>query len=102
MAWRWRIWRGSRGRSADDVVVFVAQVNAMTARALAIARALSPDDLRAVTISNNPERLHACRRRWHEMGLDSPLQVVDSPYREFIRPGGGLRPVPRSPAPSTR
>ena len=83
------------------VVLFVAQVNVMTARALAVARSLSPESLRAVTISNNPERLDRLQESWHEMGLDSevPLHVVDSPYREFIRPAvayvQSLQPSPQ-------
>ncbi len=83
------------------VVLFVAQVNVMTSRALAVARSLSPESLRAVTISNNPERLDRLQESWHEMGLDSevPLHVVDSPYREFIRPAvayvQSLQPSPQ-------
>ncbi len=37
------------------VVIFVAQVNSLTARALALARAVSPKDVHAVTISNDPD-----------------------------------------------
>jgi amino acid transporter len=68
------------------VVLFVAQVNAMTARALAVARALAPTDLQVVTISNNPERLLRLQSTWEQMDLHIPLQVVDSPFREFIKP----------------
>ena len=82
----------------STVVVFVAQVNAMTARALAIGRALSPKDLNVVTISSNPERLLRLRSTWEQMDLGIPLQVVESPYREFVRPAVGyvksLRPSP--------
>ena len=53
------------------VVFFVAQVNVMTARALAVARALSPESLQAVTISNDPERPSACRNRGTTWGLTS-------------------------------
>jgi amino acid transporter len=68
------------------VVLFVAQVNSMTARALAIARALAPTELQAVTISNNRERLLELQSTWEQMDLAIPLRVVDSPYREFVRP----------------
>ncbi len=68
------------------VVLFVAQVNAMTARALAVARALAPTDLQVVTISNNPERLLRLQSSWEQMDLRIPLRVVDSPYREFVKP----------------
>jgi amino acid transporter len=83
----------------NTVVVFVAQVNAMTARALAIARAVAPDDLNVVTISSNAERLVRLQNTWVQMGLDIPLQVVDSPYREFVGPAldyvKSLNPSPK-------
>ena len=83
----------------STVVVFVAQVNAMTARALAIGRALSPDDLNVVTISSNPERLERLQSTWLQMDLGITLQVVDSPYREFVGPAVGyiksLKPGPK-------
>jgi amino acid transporter len=69
-----------------SVVLFVAQVNPLTARALSLARALSPDDLHAVTVSNDPERAERLLDRWMEVGIDVPLEVVESPYREFIKP----------------
>ncbi len=70
----------------STAVVFVAQVNYMTARALALAKALSPDELRVVTISNDPDRSLRLQATWAQLGLGAPLQVVDSPYREFVRP----------------
>jgi amino acid transporter len=83
----------------STAVVFVAQINAMTARAVAIARALSPDDLNVVTISNNPERLQHLEESWVELGAETPLQVIDSPYREFVRPAvdyvRSLKPSPK-------
>ncbi len=83
----------------STAVVFVAQVNAMTTRALTIARALSPEDLNVVTISNNPDRLEHLQQSWLQLGLDIPLQVIDSPYREFVRPAvdyvKSLKPSPK-------
>ncbi|OFW60399.1 MAG: hypothetical protein A2133_02745 [Actinobacteria bacterium RBG_16_64_13] len=84
---------------STTVVIFVAQVNAMTARALAIARALTPTDLNVVTISSNPERLLRLQSTWEQLDLAIPLQVVDSPYREFVRPAvayvKALKPSPK-------
>jgi len=68
------------------VVLFVAQVNSMTARALSVARALAPDGAHAVTISNDSERLERLQAAWEKMGVDVPLEVVDSPFREFVKP----------------
>jgi amino acid transporter len=68
------------------VVLFASQVNELTARSLALGRGLSPDDFHAVTIASNPEHVLSLQRTWAEMGIDVPLLVVDSPYREFTRP----------------
>lgn len=68
------------------VVVFVAQVNSLTARSLSLARALSPTDVHVVTISNDPDRLERLQATWAKMDIDVPLEVVDSPFREFVKP----------------
>ena len=73
-------------RPRTTVVLFVSQVNELTARSLALGRGLSPDDFHAVTIASDPERVLALQRTWAEMEIDVPLVVVDSPYREFTRP----------------
>jgi hypothetical protein len=68
------------------VVLFVSQVNELTARSLALGRGLAPDDFHAVTIASDPEGVLKLQRTWMEMEIDVPLLVVDSPYREFTRP----------------
>ena len=68
------------------VVLFVSQVNELTARSLSLGRGLSPDDFHAVTIASDPEQVLALQRTWQEMEINVPLVVVDSPYREFVRP----------------
>ncbi len=73
-------------RPRTTVVLFVAQVNSLTARSLSLARALSPDDVHAVTVSSDPERLARLQETWDRMKIDVPLEVVESPYREFIKP----------------
>ncbi len=68
------------------VVLFVSKVNELTARSLALGRGLSPDDFHATTIASDPEQVQSLQRTWQEMDINIPLVVVDSPYREFIRP----------------
>ncbi|HWI21237.1 MAG TPA: APC family permease [Baekduia sp.] len=67
------------------VVVLVANLLTPTLRALAFAQATAPQTLRAVTISaegsDNP-----LSRQWEERGMPLPLVVVESPYRETVRP----------------
>ncbi len=78
--------RLATSRPKTTVVLFVSKVNSLTARSLALGRGLSPDDFHAVTIASDPEAVAALQHTWEEMGIDIPLAVVDSPYREFTRP----------------
>ena len=73
-------------RPRTTVLLFVSKVNELTARSLALGRGLSPDDFHAVTIASDPEQVMPLQRTWQDMAIDIPLVVVDSPYREFIRP----------------
>jgi hypothetical protein len=81
-----RLGRVAVSRPRTTVVLFVSQVNELTARSLALGRGLSPDDFHAVSIASNPEHVLALQRTWREMEIDVPLVVVDSPYRELTRP----------------
>jgi amino acid transporter len=81
-----RLGRVAVSRPRTTVVLFVNRVNELTARSLALGRGLSPDDFHAVTIASSPEEVAALRGTWEEMGINVPLYVVDSPYREFTRP----------------
>jgi amino acid transporter len=75
----------SEVEARTTVVIFVAQVNSLTARSLALARALSPNRVHAVTISDDPERTERLQETWTRLGIPVPLEVVASPYREFVR-----------------
>ena len=68
------------------VVLFVSKVNELTARSLALGQGLSPDDFHAVTVAGNVTEADHLRQTWQDMGIKVPLLVVDSPYREFVRP----------------
>jgi amino acid transporter len=81
-----RLGRMAVSKPKTTVVLFVSQVNELTARSLALGRGLSPDDFHAVTIASDPAGVLALQRTWAEMEIDVPLLVVDSPYREFTRP----------------
>jgi amino acid transporter len=85
-------------RPRTTVLLFVSKVNELTARSLALGSGLSPDDFHAVTIASDPEQVMSLQRTWEDMGISVPLVVVDSPYREFIRPAvdyiNTLRPGP--------
>jgi len=67
------------------VVVPVSNLLAPTLRALAFAQAMSPASLRAVKVAvegaNDPLPL-----AWETRGIPVELVVVESPYRETVRP----------------
>ena len=79
---------GALARSAPrtTVVLFVSQVNELTARSLSFAHALAPTDVHAVTIKGDDMRLQRLERSWATMGTDVPLKAIESPYRELVRP----------------
>jgi amino acid transporter len=66
-------------------VVLVSNLLAPTLRALAFAQAGSPASLRAVKVADEAaeEPLAAA---WEERGVPVPLVVIESPYRETVRP----------------
>jgi amino acid transporter len=66
-------------------VVLVANLLAPTLRALAFAQAASPATLRAVKVSE-AGRDDALAAEWQQRGIPIPLVVLESPYRETVRP----------------
>jgi amino acid transporter len=65
-------------------VVLVSNLLAPTLRALAFARAAAPASLVAVTVTDDPEDPLA--REWLERGVPIDLVLLESPYREIVRP----------------
>jgi amino acid transporter len=78
--------RGAIVPARIRAVVLVSAVHNAALRAVAYARALSPHDLRAVTFQLEPEDTETIVSAWIEWGVDVPLEVLDSPYREVTRP----------------
>jgi amino acid transporter len=67
------------------VVVLVSNLLAPTLRALAFAQATSPATLRAVKVAAE-ESDDPLPREWEERRVPVPLVVIESPYRETVRP----------------
>jgi amino acid transporter len=65
-------------------VVLVSNLLAPTLRALAYAEATKPATLTAVEVSDEEEPELA--REWGARGMPVPLVIVESPYRETVRP----------------
>ncbi|MBW0008884.1 MAG: APC family permease, partial [Pseudonocardiales bacterium] len=72
--------------SRNHVLVLVSKVSGPTLRALAYARSLRPHTLEAITVAVDDEESAQLRRDWDEAGLDFPLKILESPYREITRP----------------
>jgi len=66
-------------------VVLVSNLLAPTLRALAYAQAAAPATLRAVKASD-AGRGDDLPAEWEERGVPVPLVILESPYRETVRP----------------
>ncbi len=67
-------------------VVLVSKVHRPALRALAYAKLLRSDTLEALSVNVDPDETGALREEWERRGIDVPLKVLDSPYREVTRP----------------
>jgi amino acid transporter len=72
--------------SRNHAVVLVSQLHAPTLRALAYAKATRPSDLIALTAAVDEGAEQELMAEWDARGLDVPLTVVASPFREVTRP----------------
>jgi amino acid transporter len=67
-------------------VVLISKIHRPTLRALAYAKLMRSDSLEALSVNVDPEETKALRAEWERRGIDVPLKVLDSPYREITRP----------------
>lgn len=67
-------------------VVLISKLHKPTARALAFARASRPSVLEALTVAVDPDETDKLVEQWQDAGIDIPLKVVASPYREVTGP----------------
>ncbi|MEV4867671.1 APC family permease [Streptomyces syringium] len=67
-------------------IVLVSKIHKPTLRALAYAKLMRSDTLEALTISVDATETRTLHEEWSRRGLDVPLKVLDSPYREITRP----------------
>jgi amino acid transporter len=73
-------------RMNHTVVVLVGSPHRGVLEALAYAKSLAPNHLVAVTVVSDDEERDRVERQWSERGIDVPLEIVYSPYRELARP----------------
>ncbi|WP_329620754.1 APC family permease [Streptomyces sp. NBC_01255] len=74
--------RPSRVRS----IVLVSKLHKPTLRALAYAKLMHAHELEALTVNVDPVETKALREEWERRGINVPLKILDSPYREITRP----------------
>jgi hypothetical protein len=68
------------------VVVLVGSVHKGVLEALAYARSLRPNRLLALSVVSDEEEQEKIQRAWEDYGIDVPLEILYSPYRELSRP----------------
>lgn len=67
-------------------IVLVSKLHKPAMRAIAYARLAGAGSLEAVTVDLDPDETAELTRRWDELRVPIPLRVLDSPYREVVRP----------------
>ncbi|MER6213711.1 MULTISPECIES: APC family permease [unclassified Streptomyces] len=67
-------------------IVLVSKVHKPTLRALAFAKLTRSDTLEALSISVDAAETKALKQEWERRGINVPLKILDSPYREITRP----------------
>ncbi|MEO3975642.1 APC family permease [Streptomyces sp. CAU 1734] len=67
-------------------IVLVSKIHRPTLRALAYAKLMRVDKLEALSINVDPAETKALREEWQRRGINVPLKILDSPYREITRP----------------
>jgi hypothetical protein len=72
--------------SRNHALILVSKLHLPTMRAIAYAKGTRPDSLEAVTIQVDEDETRALLDEWARSGVDIPLVVLDSPYREITRP----------------
>jgi len=73
-------------RMNHTMVVLVSGVHRGVLEALAYARSVSPNHLVAVSVVSDEDEQETLEQAWNEFGIDVPLEIVYSPYRELTRP----------------
>ncbi|WP_069817110.1 APC family permease [Streptomyces sp. TP-A0874] len=67
-------------------IVLVSKIHRPALRALAYAKLMRSGALEALSVNVDPEETRALQEEWAERGIDVPLKILDSPYREITRP----------------
>ncbi|MEK2479472.1 MULTISPECIES: APC family permease [Streptomyces] len=72
--------------SRVHAIVLVSKLHKPTLRALNYAKLMRSDSLEAVSVDVDQADTRALRDEWERRGIEVPLKVLASPYREITRP----------------
>ncbi len=73
-------------RMNHTVIVLVGSIHRGVLPAIAYAKSLHPNRLFAVSVATDEEDHRRIEEQWAEHGIDVPLEILYSPYRELTRP----------------
>ena len=65
------------------VVVLVGGVNQSSLGAIRYARSVGTEDMVAVTVAIDAEEAARVRDSWQRFGIDMPLEIIESPFRDL-------------------
>lgn len=65
------------------VILFVSDIHKGTVAAMRYAKALKPTFIKALHIAFDERGAHDIREKWNKWGMDIPLIIVPSPYRQL-------------------
>jgi len=67
-------------------IVLVSRLHLPTLRALSYANSTRPSSIEAVTVDVDPADTQHLLDEWEQRGIEIPLKILDSPYREITKP----------------
>lgn len=70
----------------NTVIVPVSTLHRGVINALKYAESIAPGNVTAVHVSMDEEQTAKIRAKWPKWGGDTPLVILDSPYRSLVRP----------------
>jgi hypothetical protein len=72
--------------SRVHAIVLVSRLHRPALRAVALARAIRPDVLSAITLNVDPDDTRRLREEWERHDVPVRLTVLEAPYRDLVRP----------------
>jgi hypothetical protein len=74
------------GASGDHAIVLVGRMQKPVLKALDYAIAARHESIEAVHVSIDDDASDELERQWDALGLEIPLRIVESPYRDIAMP----------------